>query len=156
MEIFFFFAMWLLGLIRTIIFSFFTVEYIILLWLDLNWSMNLSLKHFYLNQYKGGLQPVVTWEFFKLWNTTIQTCWEITCADTAYQDLFLWLCFLISVSSCDKSCPSVLETISIRVPALKIRHSTMFSCSFSKCPFSEMFSAANAFSKSRDFLENRV
>jgi hypothetical protein len=41
--------------------------------------------------------------------------------------------FLINVFSGTKYCPSVMETVGIRVPTRNIRNFTTFSCSFSHC-----------------------
>jgi hypothetical protein len=40
--------------------------------------------------------------------------------------------FLVNVFSGTKQCPSVLETVGIRVPTRNMRNFTMFTCSFSK------------------------
>jgi hypothetical protein len=54
---------------------------------------------------------------------------------------------LINVFSGTKHCPSVLETVGIRVPTRNIRNFTTFSCSFTHCP-----SAVNAVCKSTDIF----
>jgi hypothetical protein len=52
--------------------------------------------------------------------------------------------FLINVFSGTKQCPSVLETVGIRVPTRNIRNFNTFSCSLSHCPSARCVSAANA------------
>jgi hypothetical protein len=54
--------------------------------------------------------------------------------------------FLINAFCGTKNCPSVLETVGLRVPTLNIRNFTTFSCSFSHCP------SANAVCKSIDIF----
>jgi hypothetical protein len=60
--------------------------------------------------------------------------------------------FLLNIFSGTKHCPSVLETVGIRVPSRNIRNFTMFSCSFSQCPSARSVSAANAVCKSTDIF----
>jgi hypothetical protein len=60
--------------------------------------------------------------------------------------------FLINAFSGTKHCPSVLETVSIRVPTRNIRNFTMFSCSFSHYPSARCVSAANSVCKSTDIF----
>jgi hypothetical protein len=59
--------------------------------------------------------------------------------------------FLINAFFGTKYCPSVLETVGLRVPTRNIRNFTTFSCSFSHCPSARCASAANAISKSIEF-----
>jgi hypothetical protein len=51
--------------------------------------------------------------------------------------------FLINSFCGTKYCPSVLETVGLRVPTRNIRNFTTFSCSFSHCPSARSVSAAN-------------
>jgi hypothetical protein len=63
--------------------------------------------------------------------------------------------FLINAFCGTKYCPSVLETVGLRVPTRNIRNFTTFSCSFSHCPSAR--SAANAVCKSIDiFSKSRL
>jgi hypothetical protein len=52
--------------------------------------------------------------------------------------------FLINAFCGIKHCPSVLETVGIRVPTQNIRNFTTFSCSFSHCPSARCVSSTNA------------
>jgi hypothetical protein len=58
--------------------------------------------------------------------------------------------FLIHAFCGTKYCPSVLETVGLRVPTRNTRNFTTFSCSFSHCPSARCVSAANAVCKSVD------
>jgi hypothetical protein len=51
-----------------------------------------------------------------------------------------------------KHCPSVLETVGLRVPTRNIRNFTTFSCLFSHCPSVRCVSAANAVCNSIDIF----
>jgi hypothetical protein len=62
--------------------------------------------------------------------------------------------FGINVYNDAKYCPSLLETVGIRVPTRNIRNFTRFSCSFSHCPSAGCVSYANAVCKSTDTFEN--
>jgi hypothetical protein len=60
--------------------------------------------------------------------------------------------FLINAFSGTKYCPSVLETVGIRVPTRNTRNFTMFSCSFSHCPSARCVFDANTVYKSTDIF----
>jgi hypothetical protein len=62
--------------------------------------------------------------------------------------------FLINVFSGTKYCPSVFETVGIRVLTRKIRNFTTFSCSFSHCPSARRVSVANVACKYTDTDNN--
>jgi hypothetical protein len=62
--------------------------------------------------------------------------------------------FLINVFRGTKYCPSVLETVGIRVPTRNIRNFTMFNCSSNHCPSARRVSAANAVCKFTDNFNN--
>jgi hypothetical protein len=57
---------------------------------------------------------------------------------------------LINAFSGTKYCPSLLETVGIRVTTRNIRNFTMFSCSFSHCRSARCVSTSNAVCKSTD------
>jgi hypothetical protein len=60
--------------------------------------------------------------------------------------------FLIHAFSGTKYCPSVLETVGIRVPTRNIRNFTTCSCSLSHCLSARCVSATNAVCKSTDIF----
>jgi hypothetical protein len=60
--------------------------------------------------------------------------------------------FLINAFCGTKNCPSVLETVGLRVPTRSIRNFTTFICTFSHCPSARCVSAANAVCKSIDIF----
>jgi hypothetical protein len=65
--------------------------------------------------------------------------------------------FLISTFKGLYNCPSVLETVGIRVPSRNIRNFSMFCCSSSHCPSARCVSAANLVCNSVDiFINSRV
>jgi hypothetical protein len=53
-----------------------------------------------------------------------------------------------------KYCPSMLETVGIRVPTRGVRNFTMFSCSFGHCPKARCVSVANAVCKCANTINN--
>jgi hypothetical protein len=61
---------------------------------------------------------------------------------------------LINVLSGAKCCPSVLETVGIRVPIRNFRNVTMFTCASSHCPTARRVSAENAVCRRTDILRN--
>jgi hypothetical protein len=62
--------------------------------------------------------------------------------------------FLINVFNGAKCCPSVLETVEIRVPTRHIRNFTMFASPSSHCPSARRVYAANAVYKHKGILRN--
>jgi hypothetical protein len=60
--------------------------------------------------------------------------------------------FLINTFCGAKYCPSALETVGLRVSTRNIRNYNMFSCSVSHCPSARCVSAANAVCKSMDIF----
>jgi hypothetical protein len=60
--------------------------------------------------------------------------------------------FLINAFYGTKNCPSVLETVGLRIPTRNIRNFTTFSCPFSHCLSARCVSAANAVCKSIDIF----
>ena len=60
--------------------------------------------------------------------------------------------FLIRTFNGSLNCPSVLETVGIRVPSRNIRNYSMFCCSLSHCPTARCVSAANLVCNSFDIF----
>jgi hypothetical protein len=61
---------------------------------------------------------------------------------------------LINVFSGAKCCPSVFETVAIRVPVRNIRNFAMFTCSSSRCPSARCVSEANAVCEHKDIFSD--
>jgi hypothetical protein len=62
--------------------------------------------------------------------------------------------FLVNVFCGTKCCPSVLETVGLRIPSRNIRDFNMFTCSSSHC--ASAVSVANAVRKLTDILGTLV
>jgi hypothetical protein len=114
-----------LGLIRTLTFSFSTLDSLLILfflWLDLKWSMFLLLGTLLqlltpINLFacKENFLPFATKHFFKMWNTIILNLQTLYIRRRHFDALFL-----INAFCGTKYCPSVLETVGLRVPTRNI------------------------------------
>jgi hypothetical protein len=99
------------------------------------------------------LQPFATLDFFQ----DVEYHYDNILDKLGFQTLHIRrlhfdALFLRNAFSGTKHCPSVLETVGIRVPTRNIRNFTTFSCSFSHCPSARCVSAANAVCKSTDIF----
>jgi hypothetical protein len=106
-----------------------------------------------LSAYKESLQPFATKDFFQDVEYHYDNILEkLNQRTLPIRRRHFDALFLINVFSDTKYCPSVLETVSIRVPTRNIRNFTTFSCSFSHCLTARCISAANAVCKSTDIF----
>jgi hypothetical protein len=163
MLIFFSHAMKLLGLIRTLTFSFSTVDTLLVL--------NFALVRSKLEYASVAWNSVTITDSNKL--ERVPRKYAALCHKRIFQDVkchydnilqklnFRTLhirrrhfdaLFLTYVFSGTKYCPFILETVGIRVPIRNIRNFTTFSCSFSQCLSAKCVSAANAVYKSTDIF----
>jgi hypothetical protein len=106
-----------------------------------------------LSAYKENLQLFATIDFFKTWNTIMD---KLNLQTLHIRRRHLDALFSVNVFCGTKYCPSVLETVGVRVPTRNMRNFTTFPCSFSHCPSARCVSAANAVCKSTDSIVSRV
>jgi hypothetical protein len=156
-------AMELLGLIRTLTFSFSTLVSIVILFFALvrskleyasvAWNSATATDSNKLERMQKKVATLCHKRFF----CDIEYHYDITLEKLNLQTLHIRrhhinALFLINAFCGTKYCPSVLETVGLRVPTRNIRNFTTFSCSFSHCPSARCVSAANAVYKFMDIF----
>jgi hypothetical protein len=145
-----------LGLIRNITFNFFSIESMLRLYIALVrskleyasvvWNSTTSTDASKLERIQQRFTALCFYRFFP----QVHYCYTLALQELNLHTLRMRrqrvdAVFLTKVYSGSKFCPSVLETVGLRVPPRRIRDFALFSvcCSCKNCPSARCASAAN-------------